>query len=113
MKRWLPFLILFCITANHSVARADEEKPSADDKPKLAVPVFKDGEAQVVREFNDPDYWIRHDLWVETEFDSDDNGKPDRVHVSVTRPRQTESEGLKLPVVYVSSPYFAGTGKSG
>jgi X-Pro dipeptidyl-peptidase len=32
------------------------------------------------------------------------------MHVSVTRPRQTESEGLKLPVVYVSSPYFAGTG---
>jgi X-Pro dipeptidyl-peptidase len=30
------------------------------------------------------------------------------MHVSVTRPEQTESEGLKLPVIYVSSPYFAG-----
>ncbi|QDT02185.1 Xaa-Pro dipeptidyl-peptidase [Rubripirellula lacrimiformis] len=78
-----------------------------------AVPVFKDGEAQVVKAFEDSDYWIRHDLWVETEFDSDDDGKPDRMHVSVTRPQQTETEGLKLPVVYVSSPYFAGTGKKG
>jgi X-Pro dipeptidyl-peptidase len=30
------------------------------------------------------------------------------MHVGVTRPQQTESEGLKLPVIYVSSPYFAG-----
>ena len=27
----------------------------------------------------------------------------------VTRPRQTETEGLKVPVIYESSPYFAGT----
>ncbi|WP_419195162.1 Xaa-Pro dipeptidyl-peptidase [Novipirellula herctigrandis] len=77
------------------------------------VPVFKDGEAQIVKAFEDPDYWIRHDLWVQTEFDSDGDDKLDRMHVSVTRPRQTESEGLKLPVVYVSSPYFAGTGAKG
>ena len=86
---------------------------SSSSGAEPAVPVFKDGEAQVVKAFEDPDYWIRHDLWVETEFDSDDDGKPDRMHVSVTRPRQTESEGLKLPVVYVSSPYFAGTGAKG
>ena len=30
------------------------------------------------------------------------------MHVSVTRPGQTETEGLKLPVIYISSPYFAG-----
>ena len=77
-----------------------------------AVPVFKDGEAQVVPAFEDSDYWIRHDLWVQTEFDSDNDAKLDRMHVSVTRPRQTETEGLKLPVVYNTSPYFAGTSKS-
>ena len=73
-----------------------------------AKPVFKDGEAQIVKAFEDPDYWIREDLWVETEFDSDGDGLLDRMHVDVTRPRQTESEGLKLPVIYNSSPYFAG-----
>lgn len=73
-----------------------------------AVPVFKDGEAQVVEAFNNPGKWIRHDLWVPTEFDTDGDGILDRMHVSVTRPYQTEEEGLKLPVVYVSSPYFAG-----
>ena len=29
--------------------------------------------------------------------------------VDVTRPRQTDTEGLKVPVIYESSPYFAGT----
>ena len=72
------------------------------------VPVFKDGEAQVVPGFEDASQWIRHDLWVATGFDTDGDGKPDRMHVSVTRPSQTETEGLKLPIIYVSSPYFAG-----
>jgi len=73
-----------------------------------ARPVFENGEAQIVEAFNNPDTWLRHDLWVETDFDTDGDGKMDRMHVSVTRPPQTE-DGLKLPVVYVSSPYFAGT----
>ncbi len=78
-----------------------------------AVPKIVDGEAQIVPGFQDPDLWIRHDLWVETQFDSDGDGHLDRMHVSVTRPRQTESEGLRLPAIYVSSPYFAGTGDKG
>ena len=73
-----------------------------------AAPVFKDGEAQIIEAFNTPDQWIRHDLWVETNFDTDGDGKMDRMHVAVTRPFQTDSEGLTLPVIYVTSPYFAG-----
>lgn len=75
----------------------------------IEVPVIKDGQAQVIPEFENPDDWVRHDLWVETEFDTDGDGKLDRMHVSVTRPKQTESGNLKLPVVYESSPYYAGT----
>ena len=75
-----------------------------------AQPVFIDGQAQVVEAFEDPAQWIQHDLWVETEFDSDGDGELDRMHVDVTRPRQTDEEGLKVPVVYESSPYFSGTG---
>ncbi|PWH82054.1 Xaa-Pro dipeptidyl-peptidase [Algibacter marinivivus] len=71
-------------------------------------PVFKDGEAQIVEAFNTPEKWVRHDLFVETEFDTDGDGKLDRVHVDVTRPYQTDTEGLKLPIIYESSPYYAG-----
>ncbi len=76
--------------------------------PGKAIPVFKKGEAQIVPAFKKAENWIRHDLFVETEFDTDGDGKMDRMHVAVTRPEQTETEGLKLPVIYVSSPYFAG-----
>ena len=69
--------------------------------------IFKDGESQIVAEFENPEDWVRHDLWVETSFDTDGDGKLDRMHVDVTRPKQT-NDGLKLPVIYASSPYYAG-----
>jgi X-Pro dipeptidyl-peptidase len=77
-----------------------------------AGPVFANGMAQAVPAFTDPAQWIRQNLWVETEFDSDGDGRKDRVHVGVTRPRQTETEGLKVPVVYGSSPYYAGVART-
>ncbi len=73
------------------------------------VPVFEDGLAQVVEGFKNSSAWIQHDLWVETEFDSDGDGKLDRVHVDVTRQEQTDSEGLTVAVIYETSPYFSGT----
>ena len=79
----------------------------------VAKPVFADGQAQVVPAFSNSSEWIREHLWVETEFDSDKNGKKDRVHVDVTRQKQTDTEGLKVPVIYESSPYFAGTANGG
>ncbi len=81
----------------------------AQTNPVKAAPSIVDGEAQVVAAFEDTSKWIREDLWVETEFDTDGDGRMDRMHVDVTRPAQTQSEGLKLPVVYETSPYFAGT----
>ena len=101
LQTYLIILIAFISSAN-----AQKKEIKVTEK---AVPVFENGEAQIVPAFNDPDKWIQHDLWVETEFDSDGDGKLDRMHVDVTRPEQTETEGLKLPVIYVSSPYFAGT----
>ena len=71
-------------------------------------PVFKDGEAQVVEAFKKSSDWVQQSLWVETEFDSDGDGALDRMYVDVTRPGQTETEGLKVPVVYETSPYFWG-----
>jgi X-Pro dipeptidyl-peptidase len=71
--------------------------------------VFADGMAQIVPAFQDQREWIRETLWVEASFDSDRDGKPDRLFTDVTRQYQTDTEGLKVPVIYGSSPYFAGT----
>jgi X-Pro dipeptidyl-peptidase len=84
--------------------------PASAQADERTLPVFADGQAQVVPGFSDKARWIRHDLWVVTEFDSDHDGELDRVHVDVTRPEQTESEGLKVPIVYETSPYYSGIG---
>ena len=110
MKRVLLVLItsvIITLLSCYSPASAQ----SAVDKSvsKITVPQLKDGQAQIIEEFSDSGQWIRHDLWVETEFDSDGDGTFDLVHVGVTRPLQTEEDGVKLPVIYESSPYFAGT----
>ena len=47
------------------------------------APFFVDGEAQIVPGFENPDEWIREDLWVETSFDTDGDGKPDTMNVYV------------------------------
>ena len=82
---------------------------SAQTPAPAAKPIFENGQAQIVPAFSDPMQWIKQSLWVETEFDSDGDGKKDRVFTDVTRPRQTETDGLKVPIIYESSPYFAGT----
>ena len=101
-------------------ARAQEASPllQSSGSPALqepgkagqeAGPIFRDGQVQIVPAFQDPESWIREELWVETEFDTDGDGEMDRVRVAVVRPGQTETTGLKVPVIYESSPYFSGT----
>jgi X-Pro dipeptidyl-peptidase len=68
------------------------------------APVFQGGEAQPVFSATDV---VRENLWVSAPVDSDHDGLDDKVHVEVVRPRATE-EGMKVPVVYLPSPYYAG-----
>lgn len=103
---------LACDVANTQSQQLETTPPLPQESiqtPQAALPIFVDGEAQVVEGFKKSREWIWHDLWVETEFDSDGSGTPDRMHVSVCRPKQTETEGLKVPVIYESSPYYSGT----
>ena len=97
------------ITAASAALTSTEYSSAQQPAAATARPVFADGQAQIVPGFENSADWIRQTLWVETEFDSDRNGRPDRVFVDVTRQRQTETGGLKVPVIYESSPYFAGT----
>ena len=86
---------------------ATAEKPTTK-----TLPIFEDGQAQIVKGFKNSKEWIKHDLWVPTESDVDQDGKPDRVHVSVCRQLQTDTENLKVPVIYNTSPYFSGIGST-
>lgn len=102
--------LIACLTGSGAGWCSQNGSAAFGQGAERAAAVFENGQAQVVPAFNKPDEWIRHDLWVEAEFDSDGDGRRDRMHVDVTRPKQTQTEGLKVPVVYESSPYFSGTG---
>ncbi len=103
-RLFLLVLLLFCFATS---------LPTVLPAYGQAEPRFEDGQAQVVLAFADSSAWIREELWVETEFDSDGDGALDRMHVAVVRPAQTETEGLQVPVIYETSPYYSGTAGSG
>jgi X-Pro dipeptidyl-peptidase len=74
---------------------------------QVTGPVFVDGQAQPV--FSTvPATWIRQELWVETTIDSDFDGALDRIHIDVARVQETDTIGLKVPVVMEVSPYYGG-----
>ena len=72
-----------------------------------AVPTFVNGLSQAVFATGQAN-WVNHELWVETTMDTDFDGRRDRVHVDVSRPTETETDGLDVPVIYEDSPYYAG-----
>ncbi|HET6211869.1 MAG TPA: Xaa-Pro dipeptidase, partial [Micromonosporaceae bacterium] len=50
---------------------------------------------------------IREQVFVESTVDSDADGRRDRVAVRIIRPRETQ-DGLRVPVIFQPSPYYAG-----
>jgi X-Pro dipeptidyl-peptidase len=83
-------------------------KSLAAPEPAGAVPTFVNGLSQAVFTTNSAQ-WVRNEGWVESTFDSDGDGKLDRVHFDVIRPPETDSDGLKVPVIFEDSPYYANT----
>ncbi|GAB3550466.1 X-Pro dipeptidyl-peptidase [Actinopolyspora lacussalsi] len=77
---------------------------SAGEVTRPPEPVIEDGAAQPVFDASNA---VREDLFVTADVDSDGDGRDDRVHVQVVRPEETE-HGMRAPVVYRASPYFAG-----
>jgi X-Pro dipeptidyl-peptidase len=52
---------------------------------------------------------IEESIFVQTPVDSDRDGALDRVHLRLSRPGETETLGIKVPVVFEHSPYRLGT----
>jgi X-Pro dipeptidyl-peptidase len=96
-------LLLAALCASPAVRAQDATVANATHE-------IQDGQLAANEAFANRREWIREFLFVETPFDTDGDGKQDRMHVDVTRPSQTKSQGLKVPVIYETSPYFAGNG---
>jgi X-Pro dipeptidyl-peptidase len=76
-------------------AAADEPSPP----PWLKV---ENGQTQPQFDFTQA---IEEVVFVETQLDSDHDGRRDRVRIRISRPLETQTEGYKVPVVFEHSPY--------
>ena len=103
-------IVVFSLAALAAAPRVLAQDTPKETPSAVATHVIEDGQLQAVEAFSDKSEWIREWLFVETPFDTDGDGKKDRMHVDVTRPAQTKDGALKVPVVYETSPYFSGTG---
>ena len=75
-------------------------KTTAQEK---AIPIFKDGEAQIVAAFNDANKWIRTNLWLETTFDTEGNGKLYRMTFDLQPDNQIIKKGQQIGLTIFSS----------
>ena len=79
---------------------------AAPHSTAIQQPVFAHGMAMPVFTESPADY-VEQELWVTSSTDSDHDGKPDMIHIDVTRVKETE-HGLKVPVIFEASPYYHG-----
>jgi predicted acyl esterase len=112
MQRWKGVAAAGTAVLATAVALTGPAKaaPAAAPVPDVQ-PTFVNGLAQPVFSGNSAD-WVRGQVWVQTDFDSDGDGKPDRMHAEYSVPGEAVAEGLKVPAIYEDSPYFAGTARS-
>lgn len=82
--------------------------PAPTPTPQPAVPTFVHGLSQAVFSSNPAD-WYSGEVWVQAPFDSDKDGRLDRIHADFTTPGEVLTDGLTVPVIFEDSPYYAGT----
>ena len=82
--------------------------PAPAPAPEPAVPTFVNGLSQAVFSTNAAD-WYSGEVWVQAPFDTDRDGRLDRIHADFTAPGEVLTDGLKVPVIFEDSPYYAGT----
>ena len=87
--------------AGIAIAVALAASVGAGSVARAAEPTFKNGLAQAVFT-TDQSKWISYDGWVQSNSDSDHDGKLDRIHFDVTRPPETD-QGLKVPTIMEAS----------
>ena len=71
-----------------SVAAVPGAMAAPAPEPAPAVPTFVNGLAQNVFSAASAD-WISGEVWVESDFDTDGDGKLDRLHADYTLPKET------------------------
>ena len=55
---------------------------------------------------------IEETVYVQTRLDTDADGRNDRIRIRVSRPAETHTQGIKVPVIFEHSPYRGDFGNA-
>lgn len=96
------------LLGSNALAIAPEQQSSSNDKAHMDVSdsIRYELENGMTKPIYSTDDAIIENLFVETEADSDRDGKFDRISIKVMRP--ATEPGIKVPVIYEISPYRSG-----
>jgi X-Pro dipeptidyl-peptidase len=100
-RRALAAAAAFVVVAVSAAPAAAQERTPP---PWLNV---QDGVTQPVFPFANA---IEQTVFVESGVDSDGDGRKDRVRIRISRPGETATQGIKVPVVFEHSPYRGDLG---
>lgn len=83
-------------------------QPSVNDQG-LHDPVVKLSNPYDLNYSNDNSEILRFCVWIETDFDTDGDGKNDLVKAFLQVPRMAVENNCQVPIIYDPTPYAAGT----
>jgi X-Pro dipeptidyl-peptidase len=55
---------------------------------------------------------IEETVYVQTKLDTDADGRNDRIRIRISRPAETSTQGIKVPVIFEHSPYRGDLGNA-
>ncbi len=108
-KKWLGLVLMLCMMASFAMGEAPEENGVLVLENGMLQPVF------YLDDLMDPEYTnegqdiLRFCVWVETDADTDLDGKADLVKVLLEVPRAAAEGKYRAAVIYDPTPYMAGT----
>ncbi|MBR6706198.1 MAG: hypothetical protein IKI84_05920 [Clostridia bacterium] len=109
MKRMTLATLILCLLCSFAFARTAEEPGFLRIENGMLQPVLKWTELRDEDYSNEGSDILRFCVWVETDYDTDLDGKADLVRALVQVPRAAAEGRYKAAVIYNPTPYGAGT----
>ena len=107
MKR-IALLYIFIVLACCITGGFAEEKNLFRIEGGMTQPVITYSDPQRLNYSNDNSDILRFVVYVETDYDTDLDGKPDLIKTMVQLPRAAAAGQCRVPVIYEARPYIAG-----